>query len=188
MFSRLSTLARGGTRTTAAMRRALMSTTAGQDIKCRAAVAWKAAAPLTIEEVTVAPPGPGEVRVQIKATGVCHTDAYTLSGGDPVRARLHRAASCVNGPQRAGAYGSPRRCGCQEGIFPSILGHEGAGFVESVGQGVTSVKPGDHVIPLYVCVAAQPHLVQPIAHAPATRCDRAHSRRAAPSVASASFA
>lgn len=186
MFSRLSTLARGGTRTTAAMRRALMSTTAGQDIKCRAAVAWKAAAPLTIEEVTVAPPGPGEVRVQIKATGVCHTDAYTLSGGDPVRACVREP--CCQLCQCAGAYGSPRRCGCQEGIFPSILGHEGAGFVESVGQGVTSVKPGDHVIPLYVCVAAQPHLVQPIAHAPATRCDGAHSRRAAPSVASASFA
>ena len=90
MFSRLSTLARGATggTATASMRRALMSTTAGKDITCRAAVAWKPAAPLTIEEVTVAPPGPGEVRVQIKATGVCHTDAYTLGGVDPVRVRL----------------------------------------------------------------------------------------------------
>lgn len=89
-------------------------------IKCKAAVAWEPKKPLVIEEVEVAPPGPGEVRIQVVATGVCHTDAFTLSGSDP------------------------------EGIFPSILGHEGAGIVESVGEGVTSVKKGDHVIPLYI--------------------------------------
>lgn len=88
-------------------------------IKCKAAVAWKAGAPLSIEEVEVHPPKKGEVRVKIMATGVCHTDAFTLSGDDP------------------------------EGVFPSILGHEGGGIVESVGEGVTSLKPGDHVIPLY---------------------------------------
>jgi S-(hydroxymethyl)glutathione dehydrogenase/alcohol dehydrogenase len=85
----------------------------------RAAVAWKAGAPLSIETVELEGPRAGEVLVEIKATGVCHTDEFTLSGGDP------------------------------EGIFPSILGHEGAGVVLEVGAGVTSVKPGDHVIPLY---------------------------------------
>jgi len=89
-------------------------------IKCRAAVAWEAGKPLSIEEVEVAPPKAGEVRLRIVATGVCHTDAYTLSGKD------------------------------SEGVFPSILGHEGGGIVESVGEGVTSVKAGDHVIPLYI--------------------------------------
>lgn len=88
-------------------------------IKCRAAVAWGPKQPLKIEEVEVAPPKAGEVRVRIVATGVCHTDAFTLSGEDP------------------------------EGIFPTILGHEGGGIVESVGEGVTSVQVGDHVIPLY---------------------------------------
>jgi S-(hydroxymethyl)glutathione dehydrogenase/alcohol dehydrogenase len=88
-------------------------------MKSRAAVAWAAGKPLEIEEVEVAAPKAGEVLVRIVATGVCHTDAYTLSGADP------------------------------EGIFPSILGHEGGGVVEEVGAGVTSVKPGDHVIPLY---------------------------------------
>lgn len=88
-------------------------------IKCKAAVAWAAGQPLSIEEVEVAPPKAGEVRVKLVATGVCHTDAYTLSGADP------------------------------EGIFPCILGHEGGGIVESVGEGVTSVAVGDHVIPLY---------------------------------------
>ena len=88
-------------------------------MKSRAAVAWEAGKPLSIEEVDVAPPKAGEALVRIVATGVCHTDAYTLSGDDP------------------------------EGIFPAILGHEGAGVVEEVGEGVTSVKPGDHVIPLY---------------------------------------
>ncbi len=88
-------------------------------MQTRAAVAWKAGAPLTIETVDLEGPRAGEVLVEIKATGVCHTDEFTLSGGDP------------------------------EGIFPSILGHEGAGVVLEVGAGVTCVKPGDHVIPLY---------------------------------------
>lgn len=88
-------------------------------IKSRAAVAWAAGKPLEIEEVEVAPPQQGEVLVRIVATGVCHTDAFTLFGDDP------------------------------EGIFPAILGHEGAGVVEAVGPGVTSVSVGDHVIPLY---------------------------------------
>jgi S-(hydroxymethyl)glutathione dehydrogenase/alcohol dehydrogenase len=82
----------------------------------RAAVALEAGKPLTIETVQLAPPQAGEVLVEIKATGVCHTDAYTLSGADP------------------------------EGLFPSILGHEGAGIVVEVGKGVTSLKVGDHVI------------------------------------------
>ncbi|KAG6456832.1 alcohol dehydrogenase class-3 [Manduca sexta] len=93
---------------------------AGQVIECLAAVAWEAGKPLSIETVEVDPPRAGEVRIQITHTGVCHTDAYTLSGSDP------------------------------EGVFPVILGHEGGGIVESVGEGVTSVKPGDHVVPLYV--------------------------------------
>lgn len=88
-------------------------------IRTRAAVAWKAEQPLSIEEVELEGPRAGEVLVEIKATGVCHTDAYTLSGLD------------------------------SEGLFPSILGHEGAGVVLEVGAGVTSVAPGDHVIPLY---------------------------------------
>ncbi|MAP21856.1 MAG: S-(hydroxymethyl)glutathione dehydrogenase/class III alcohol dehydrogenase [Pseudomonadota bacterium] len=88
-------------------------------ITCKAAVAWEAGKPLTIEDVQVAPPKAGEVRVKLFATGVCHTDAFTLSGEDP------------------------------EGIFPAILGHEGGGVVESVGEGVTSLQVGDHVIPLY---------------------------------------
>lgn len=96
-----------------------MSDTQGKVITCRAAVAWEEAKPLSIETIEVAPPKKGEVRIRIVATGVCHTDAYTLSGKDP------------------------------EGIFPCILGHEGGGIVESVGEGVTSVQPGDHVIPLY---------------------------------------
>jgi S-(hydroxymethyl)glutathione dehydrogenase/alcohol dehydrogenase len=88
-------------------------------VQTRAAVAAKAGAPLTIETVDLAGPRAGEVLVEVKATGVCHTDEFTLSGGDP------------------------------EGIFPAILGHEGAGVVLEVGAGVTTVKPGDHVIPLY---------------------------------------
>jgi len=88
-------------------------------MKSRAAVAWEAGRPLSIETVDVAGPKAGEALVRIVATGVCHTDAYTLSGSDP------------------------------EGAFPAILGHEGGGIVEEVGPGVTSVKPGDHVIPLY---------------------------------------
>ena len=90
-----------------------------QSIKCKAAIAWGPGQPLSIEEVEVMPPQAGEVRVRIVATGVCHTDAFTLSGEDP------------------------------EGVFPCILGHEGGGIVESVGESVTSVKVGDHVIPLY---------------------------------------
>lgn len=88
-------------------------------MKTRAAVAFEAGKPLEIVEVDLAGPRAGEVLVEIKATGVCHTDAFTLSGDDP------------------------------EGAFPAILGHEGAGVVVDVGEGVKSVKPGDHVIPLY---------------------------------------
>jgi len=94
--------------------------TAGKTITCKAAVAWKAGNELSIEQVQVQPPKPKEVRVKLVATGVCHTDAFTLSGADP------------------------------EGIFPSILGHEGGGIIESVGSEVKSVQPGDHVIPLYI--------------------------------------
>lgn len=90
-----------------------------QFIKSKAAVAWGPNEPLKIEEVDVMLPRKGEVLVRIVATGVCHTDAFTLSGDDP------------------------------EGIFPAILGHEGGGIVEQVGEGVTSVQVGDHVIPLY---------------------------------------
>ena len=88
-------------------------------IKSRAAVAFGPNQPLQIVEVDVEPPKKGEVLVRIVATGVCHTDAFTLSGDDP------------------------------EGIFPSILGHEGGGIVEAIGEGVTSLEVGDHVIPLY---------------------------------------
>ncbi|AOA59613.1 S-(hydroxymethyl)glutathione dehydrogenase/class III alcohol dehydrogenase [Acinetobacter larvae] len=88
-------------------------------MKSRAAVAFGPGQPLQIVEVDVAAPQPGEVLVKISHTGVCHTDAFTLSGDDP------------------------------EGVFPAILGHEGAGVVVEVGAGVTSLKPGDHVIPLY---------------------------------------
>jgi S-(hydroxymethyl)glutathione dehydrogenase/alcohol dehydrogenase len=88
-------------------------------MKTRAAVAFEAGKPLEIVDVDLDGPKSGEVLVEIKATGVCHTDAFTLSGDDP------------------------------EGLFPVILGHEGAGIVVEVGEGVTSVKPGDHVIPLY---------------------------------------
>jgi len=109
-------------------------------IKSRAAVAWGPKQPLTIEEVDVMPPKAGEVLVRITASGVCHTDAYTLSGADP------------------------------EGIFPAILGHEGGGIVEQVGEGVTSVSVGDHVIPLYTpecgeckfCLSGKTNLCQKI--------------------------
>src|SRR6202142_2404092 len=89
-------------------------------MKVKAAVAYKAGAPLEIETVDFDGPTQGEVLVEIKATGVCHTDAYTLSGKDP------------------------------EGLFPAILGHEGAGIVVETGAGVTTLRRGDHVIPLYL--------------------------------------
>lgn len=106
----------------------------------KAAVALAAAQPLSIETVQLEGPKPGEVLVEIKATGVCHTDAYTLSGRDP------------------------------EGLFPAILGHEGAGVVVEVGAGVKSVQPGDHVIPLYTpecrnceyCLSGKTNLCQAI--------------------------
>lgn len=106
----------------------------------RAAVAYKAGDPLTIETVQLQGPRAGEVLVEIKATGVCHTDAFTLSGDDP------------------------------EGIFPAILGHEGAGIVVDVGPGVSSLKKGDHVIPLYTpecrqceyCLSRKTNLCQAI--------------------------
>src|SRR5271163_2065699 len=109
-------------------------------IRTRAAVATAAGKPLSIETVEVEPPRPGEVLVEIKATGLCHTDAFTLSGADP------------------------------EGLFPAILGHEGAGVVVEIGQGVTSLKPGDHVIPLYTpecrqceyCLSRKTNLCQAI--------------------------
>ena len=111
-----------------------------QMIKSRAAIAWGPNQPLSIEEIDVMPPQVGEVRVRIIATGVCHTDAFTLSGDDP------------------------------EGLFPVILGHEGGGIVESVGEGVTSVQVGDHVIPLYTpecreckfCLSGKTNLCQKI--------------------------
>ena len=109
-------------------------------IACKAAVAWGPGQALKIETVDVAPPQAGEVRIKLIATGVCHTDAYTLSGDDP------------------------------EGVFPSILGHEGGGIVESVGEGVSSVSVGDHVIPLYTpecgeckfCTSGKTNLCQKI--------------------------
>ena len=109
-------------------------------MKTRAAVAWEADKPLSIEEVDLEGPKAGEVLVRIVATGVCHTDAFTLSGADP------------------------------EGLFPVILGHEGGGIVMEVGAGVKSVKPGDHVIPLYTpecgeceyCLSGRTNLCQKI--------------------------
>jgi S-(hydroxymethyl)glutathione dehydrogenase/alcohol dehydrogenase len=109
-------------------------------MKTRAAVAWQAGQPLTIEELDLDGPRAGEVLVEIKATGICHTDYYTLSGADP------------------------------EGLFPAVLGHEGAGIVVDVGPGVTSLKPGDHVIPLYTpecrqckfCLSRKTNLCQAI--------------------------
>jgi S-(hydroxymethyl)glutathione dehydrogenase/alcohol dehydrogenase len=109
-------------------------------MKTRAAVAHKAGAPLTIETVDLEGPKAGEVLVEIKATGICHTDEFTLSGADP------------------------------EGLFPAILGHEGAGVVVDVGPGVSSLKKGDHVIPLYTpecrqceyCLSQKTNLCQAI--------------------------
>ncbi|HVC48637.1 MAG TPA: S-(hydroxymethyl)glutathione dehydrogenase/class III alcohol dehydrogenase [Burkholderiales bacterium] len=109
-------------------------------MKTMAAVALKSGAPLLIEEVDLEGPKSGEVLIEIKATGICHTDYYTLSGADP------------------------------EGVFPSILGHEGAGIVVDTGPGVTSVRQGDHVIPLYTpecrqckfCLSRKTNLCQAI--------------------------
>ncbi|HAA29665.1 MAG TPA: S-(hydroxymethyl)glutathione dehydrogenase, partial [Cyanobacteria bacterium UBA8553] len=106
----------------------------------KAAIAFEAGKPLSIETVQLEGPKEGEVLVEIKATGVCHTDAFTLSGADP------------------------------EGLFPAILGHEGAGVVVEVGSGVKSVKAGDHVIPLYIpecrnceyCLSGKTNLCQAI--------------------------
>ena len=94
-------------------------------MKSRAAVAFEPGKPLQIVEIDVAPPRAGEVLLRITHTGVCHTDAFTLSGDDP------------------------------EGVFPAVLGHEGAGVVVQAGEGVTSVQPGDHVIPLYTAECRQ---------------------------------
>ncbi|MDP9107693.1 MAG: S-(hydroxymethyl)glutathione dehydrogenase/class III alcohol dehydrogenase [Pseudomonadota bacterium] len=109
-------------------------------MKTKAAVAWQAGQPLTIEEVDLAGPRAGEVLIEIMATGICHTDYYTLSGADP------------------------------EGLFPAILGHEGAGVVREVGPGVTSLQKDDHVIPLYTpecrqckfCLSRKTNLCQAI--------------------------
>ena len=109
-------------------------------MECKAAVAHQAGKPLTIESVRVDGPKAGEIMVEIKATGICHTDAYTLSGADP------------------------------EGLFPAVLGHEGAGIVVEIGEGVTSLRPGDHVIPLYVpecrsceyCISGRTNLCQAV--------------------------
>ena len=109
-------------------------------MQTKAAVAFKSGAPLSIETVELEGPRAGEVLVEIKATGVCHTDEFTRSGADP------------------------------EGLFPAILGHEGAGVVLEVGAGVTSLKPGDHVIPLYTpecrqcksCLSRKTNLCQAI--------------------------
>src|SRR5471032_1294511 len=109
-------------------------------MKTRAAVARQAGQPLSLETVDLEGPRAGEVLVEIKATGICHTDEFTLSGADP------------------------------EGIFPAILGHEGAGIVVDVGAGVTSLKKGDHVIPLYTpecrqceyCLSRKTNLCQAI--------------------------
>ena len=109
-------------------------------MKTRAAVAWEPKRPLEIEEIDLEGPKAGEVLVRIVASGVCHTDAYTLSGADP------------------------------EGLFPTVLGHEGGGVVEEVGPGVKSLKPGDHVIPLYTpecgeckfCLSKKTNLCQAI--------------------------
>ncbi|MEA5400611.1 S-(hydroxymethyl)glutathione dehydrogenase/class III alcohol dehydrogenase [Synechococcus sp. BA-124 BA4] len=109
-------------------------------MRSRAAVAWAAGQPLEITEIEVAPPAAGEVLLRVVATGVCHTDAFTLSGQDP------------------------------EGLFPAVLGHEGGAVVEEVGPGVTSVAVGDHVIPLYTpecracsfCLSGKTNLCQAI--------------------------
>jgi S-(hydroxymethyl)glutathione dehydrogenase/alcohol dehydrogenase len=102
------------------------SSTVGKFITCKAAVAWAPNEPLSFETVEVAPPKKGEVRIKVIANALCHTDVYTWSGEDP------------------------------EGLFPAILGHEAGGIVESVGEGVTSVQVGDHVIPAYTPQCCEP--------------------------------
>lgn len=109
-------------------------------LKSKAAIALQAGQPLVIDEISISPPKAGEVLIKMVATGVCHTDAFTLSGADP------------------------------EGIFPSVLGHEGGAIVQEVGPGVMSVKPGDHVIPLYIpecghckfCLSGKTNLCQAV--------------------------
>ena len=109
-------------------------------MQTKAAIAWRAGQPLTVENINLDGPKAGEVMVEIKATGICHTDYYTLSGADP------------------------------EGLFPAILGHEGAGIVVEVGENVKSLQPGDHVIPLYTpecreckfCLSQKTNLCQAI--------------------------
>jgi S-(hydroxymethyl)glutathione dehydrogenase/alcohol dehydrogenase len=108
---------------------AIDSSTAGKVITCRAAVAWAPNEPLRIETIEVAPPKKGEVRIKVVANALCHTDVYTWSGQDP------------------------------EGLFPAILGHEAGGVVESVGEGVTSVQVGDHVIPAYTPQCCEPECI-----------------------------
>ena len=98
-------------------------------VTCKAAVAWEAKKPLSIEDIVVAPPKAGEVRVKVIANALCHTDIYTLDGHDP------------------------------EGLFPCILGHEAGAIVESVGEGVTSVKVGDHVVPGYTPQCCEPSCI-----------------------------
>jgi S-(hydroxymethyl)glutathione dehydrogenase / alcohol dehydrogenase len=117
-----------------------LNTNQKKNMKVKAAVAYKAKTPLTIETVDLEGPKDNEVLIEIKATGVCHTDAFTLSGADP------------------------------EGLFPAILGHEGAGIVVEVGSSVKNLKPGDHVIPLYTpecrqceyCLSQKTNLCQAI--------------------------
>ena len=109
-------------------------------MKTRAAVAWEAGKPLEIEEIDIDGPKAGEVLLRNVATGICHTDAFTLSGEDP------------------------------EGLFPAVLGHEGGAIVEEIGAGVSSLKVGDHVIPLYTpecgecnfCTSGKTNLCQAI--------------------------
>jgi S-(hydroxymethyl)glutathione dehydrogenase/alcohol dehydrogenase len=109
-------------------------------MKVKAAVAWKAGEPLSIETLDLEAPKAGEVLVKMMSTGVCHTDAFTLSGDDP------------------------------EGVFPCVLGHEGGGIVEAIGEGVTTLAVGDHVIPLYIpeckecklCLSGKTNLCQKV--------------------------
>merc|ERR1719203_194366 len=105
-----------------------MSSMAGQPIACQAAVA-RGVNDLRIEQITVAPPKAGEVRLKVHSNALCHTDIYTLSGQDP------------------------------EGLFPSILGHEAGAEVESVGEGVVGLKPGDKVVPCYTPQCAEPECI-----------------------------